>query len=346
MSATGVGNEAVPKVLYNYNDFKAGLFAYYDGIGRDNWDETFIQIDPDLLSLYNPGTGFTGTHKFTPGRGYGPFDPDENPGIGVAGGQRAFYPTSTLDINNKITREPSYDADAVAFVPDQDCDIFLVPQIQLWEGRNRYIKLPGGTALFDLRIQMLGLFLAPESRNFVLYNPDWLAWRQEFFDFQASPGVGNRWMLPHTWSTTYHAMWMNLFRNHPASQMKFFDYGEHLSFYPLALTEGELSGGSPGDFKDGTQQLVTADFRTAASTADRTWLNGPWVGIRTWHRPEGLLEMIIRKRPSNPQWYYVWRQAASDVGLFLDNQRGRLHETQAGTAQGSAYGGVRWIYTL
>jgi hypothetical protein len=333
-----------PEVVYDYNDYKDDIFTYFDGIGKENFDAIYKQIDDVLLAEFKAeqlSLVLTGDTAYVPGKGFRPEDASLAANeIAVGSSQRTFNSFATDDtINYKVTTGDTYASTETPFVLDKSCDVFLVPQIQLWEGRNEYVHPSGADPHFNFRSQLLGLFLAAESREFTINNTDWDNFKIEFDAYLASVG-GGRWMLDNSFSTTYHSLWIDLFKNHPASRLKYYDFGSDVSFYPIALTEASLTSDAPGTFLDGTAQGGAADFSPAGALGLPTWLYGPWVGLRAWHKPEGLLLAVIRKNPNNPTWYYVWQKVGHNVGLFHSGNENTLVPATGG----SIYGGVKWFY--
>lgn len=323
----------VPNVVFDYNDFKDELLAYYLSVGVENFANTYKQIDGALSAEYE-SFQFTGFSNYVDGKGFKPSPVELGDDLIILDSLRSFYFLRTDDTTNfKITQTSNYSDTAVAFHLNRSCDVFLVPQIQLWQGGNYYSPIPPHDPSTSLQSQILGMFLAPESRQFTLNNATWDGYKATFFAYLTSVG-GNHWMLPHFYSSAYHSVWLDLMKNHPACRLKSFE--QIGATFPLH--EGDLTSGSPGNFKDGTMQDTSADFSPFGTLGFPDPRTGPWVGLRQWHRPEGLLLAVIRKHPNS--WYYVWRKNPVNVPLYVSSIMEGYPTGQSWTL----FGGVRWFY--
>lgn len=329
-----IDNQTVPEIVLNYNDFSSELLAYYQSIDRDSWATAFKEIDDSLIVEYE-STSATGTSgSYVPNKGFllGPADLSAN-FLGVSS-LRHFYNWNTISTDFKLTATDDYSSPAATFNLNRSCEVYLVPQIHLWQGGNIYRILPSTTQ----NIQILGLFLAPESREFTLNNATWDGYKSDFVAWLASIG-GNHWLLAHVFSTTYHATWVDLVKNHPACQL--FSASYTSADYPLLLEQSDLTPGSPSAFKDGSEQGVGGVSFTVRDPSFPQWQYGPWVGLRRWHQPAGLLMAVIHQ---GSDWFYLWRNVTSDVALYHSGTF-IYSDPPFGTPTGmtwALFGGVGW----
>jgi hypothetical protein len=303
-----------PEYYYNleyaYGDYTTNLFNYFNGIGRDNWASQFMKIDSTILAEYYGGVSFTGSANYVSGRGFRPPQVNIDLNLISINGLYTFFNSNTIQPSNfKITSIADYSASAVSFTLDRSCDIFLLPRINFYEGMASF-TVQADSLPRPIHHQFLNLLLKAESRELTMNNATYDGFKTSMAAYETAT-AGNRWLLPDTFDSTYHAYLVNYFKTVPNNRM--FEFVVPTSGGGLfSYTEADSIGTTAASFRSGTD----AGYNFFNSVDE--WWFGPFVSVRPWHLISGCLVMVIKK---GSDWFYVWQVNTTDVSrsTFVPN---------------------------